>query len=49
VSNFDKEVKRLWVALEDKVRRVDDRVSRIEDKVDGTDIGGALLQEKVQG
>ena len=49
VSNFDKKVKRLWVALDDKAKRVYDRVSRIEDKVDGADIGTPLLQEKVQG
>jgi len=49
VSNFDKALKRLWLGLEDKLKRVDDRVTRIEDKVDGTNIGAALLQEKVQG
>ena len=36
------------MALEDRVKRVDERVTRLEDKVDGTDIHAADLAERMQ-
>lgn len=41
-------MKKRWVALEDKVKKVGERVERLENKVDGTDIHVAELSERVQ-
>ena len=48
MCNTEKDLNKLWVALEDRVRKVDERVTRIEDKVDGADIHAAQLSERVQ-
>ncbi|KAH3722076.1 hypothetical protein DPMN_065027 [Dreissena polymorpha] len=48
MCNMEKDLNKLWVALEDRVRKVDERVTRIEDKVDGADINAAQLSERVQ-
>ncbi|XP_052278539.1 uncharacterized protein LOC127877007 [Dreissena polymorpha] len=48
MCNMKKDLNKLWVALEDRVRKVDERVTRIEDKVDGADFYAAQLSEWVQ-
>ncbi|KAH3868347.1 hypothetical protein DPMN_031490 [Dreissena polymorpha] len=48
MCNMEKDLNKLWVALEDRVRKVDERVTRIEDKVDGVYIHAAQLSERVQ-
>ncbi|KAH3821645.1 hypothetical protein DPMN_123410 [Dreissena polymorpha] len=48
MCSMEKDLNKLWVALEDRVRKVDERVTRIEDKVDGADIHAAQLSERVQ-
>lgn len=47
VTNFEKELKSIWVALDDRTKRVEERVSKVEDKVNGTDIAMGLLADKV--
>ncbi|KAH3723499.1 hypothetical protein DPMN_049287 [Dreissena polymorpha] len=45
---IEQDMNKLWVAIEDTVKKVDKRVTRIEDKVDGADIHAAQLSERVQ-
>ena len=47
VDSSEKELKKVWVAIEDKVKRTDERVSKLEDKVYATDIGVALVDSRV--
>ncbi|KAH3873188.1 hypothetical protein DPMN_036416 [Dreissena polymorpha] len=39
VCDFDKELKKIWVALEDRVKRTDTRVCALEEKVELVDVG----------
>ncbi|KAH3721304.1 hypothetical protein DPMN_064224 [Dreissena polymorpha] len=48
MCNLEKDFNKLWVALEDRVRKVDERVTRLEEKVDGADIHAAQMSERVQ-
>lgn len=47
VSNFEKELKSIWLAIDDRAKKLEERVAKIEDKVDGTDIGVAMMSSKV--
>jgi len=47
VSDFDKELKKLWVAMEDRAKRGDERLDRLEDRVDGTVIGVARVESRL--
>lgn len=47
MSNYEKDVKCLWAALDEKLKKVDDRVTRLEDKVDGADVDAAVLQDRL--
>ena len=47
VNSIDKELKSIWVALEDRTKGVESRMSKLEDKVDGADIGAAMLSSRV--
>lgn len=47
VSGFEKELKSIWAAVEDRSKRMEERVTKLEDKVDGADIGAGLLASKV--
>ncbi|KAH3888550.1 hypothetical protein DPMN_012588 [Dreissena polymorpha] len=44
VCNLE-DINELWVALEDRVRKVHERVTRLEDKVDGADLYSAQMSE----
>lgn len=46
--SLEKDIKNLWVALDERVKKVDERVIRLEDKVDGADIHAADLTERLQ-
>ncbi|KAH3707387.1 hypothetical protein DPMN_066792 [Dreissena polymorpha] len=45
---FEKELKSIWVAIDDRAKRLEERVSKIKDKVDGDDIGAALLASRIE-
>ena len=47
VDRFDIEIKKLWVALEDKNRKVSERITVVEDKVESSDFSIGLLSDKV--
>jgi len=47
VVDFEKELKKVWVALEDRVERTDERLAKLEDKVDATNIGVGLVDSRV--
>ena len=47
VDKFDTEIKKLWVVLEDKNRKVTDRVIVEEDKVESSDFSIGMLSDKV--
>ena len=47
VVDFEKEMKKVWVALDDRVKRTDERVAKLEDRVDATDIGVGLVDSRV--
>ncbi|KAH3777115.1 hypothetical protein DPMN_178552 [Dreissena polymorpha] len=47
VMDFDKELKKIWLALDDRVKRTDARVMSLEERVDYADVGAAQMAEKV--
>lgn len=38
----------MWVAFDNRTKKIEERVSNIEDKVDGADIWAALVNSKVE-
>ncbi|KAH3739996.1 hypothetical protein DPMN_046690 [Dreissena polymorpha] len=48
VRSFEKELKSIWVAIDDRAKKLEERVSKIKDKVDGADIGAALLASRIE-
>ena len=47
VTEFEKDLKKVWVALEDRARRTEDKVSRLEDKVDASEISYTEISSRV--
>ena len=47
VDVFDREIKKLWLALEDKNKKVTERVVAVEEKVESTDFALGMLSDKV--
>ncbi|XP_060605464.1 uncharacterized protein LOC132757979 [Ruditapes philippinarum] len=47
ISSFEKELKSIWVAIDDRAKKVEERVTKMEDKIDSTDISSAILAGKV--
>ncbi|KAH3817607.1 hypothetical protein DPMN_119146 [Dreissena polymorpha] len=45
---LEQNINKLWLAFEERVQKVDQRVTRLEDKVDGADIHAAQLSERMQ-
>ncbi|KAH3886199.1 hypothetical protein DPMN_010200 [Dreissena polymorpha] len=43
VSAFESELNKIWLALDERAKRTEEKVMRLEDKVDSTDIGIGLL------
>ncbi|XP_052788391.1 uncharacterized protein LOC128223149 [Mya arenaria] len=46
--SLEKDINKLWGALDARVKKVDERVIRLEDKVDGADIHTAELAERTR-
>ncbi|XP_052777962.1 uncharacterized protein LOC128215300 [Mya arenaria] len=47
VTDFEKDLRKLWIALEDRVKRTDDRVNKLEDKVESADVDASVMAERV--
>lgn len=47
MENSDKDINRLWVALEHRVKKVDECVMRLEHNVDDADVNAAIMAERV--
>ena len=47
VGEFEKELKSIWLVMEERAKKTEDRVMSLEDKVENADIGSALLASKV--
>jgi hypothetical protein len=47
VENFDKEMKKLWVYIEDKSKKSDERIEKIENKTESTDFSLGLVNDKM--
>ncbi|XP_052286605.1 uncharacterized protein LOC127882142 [Dreissena polymorpha] len=47
VCDFDKELKKIWVALEDRVKRIDARVCALEEKVELVDVGATIVADRI--
>jgi hypothetical protein len=47
VSGFEKELKSIWLAIDERAKKVEERVLHLEDKMENTDISAALLANKV--
>ncbi|KAH3691474.1 hypothetical protein DPMN_193003 [Dreissena polymorpha] len=47
VMDFDKELKKIWLALDDRIKRTDARVISLEERVESADVGAAHMAEKV--
>ncbi|KAH3768829.1 hypothetical protein DPMN_170045 [Dreissena polymorpha] len=39
VTDFERELKKVWVSLDDRAKRTDEKVTRLKDKVEAADIG----------
>ncbi|KAH3789037.1 hypothetical protein DPMN_167204 [Dreissena polymorpha] len=44
---LEKYMKTLWLALEDRVKRVDERVSKLEHSAEGADIAAAPVSSRI--
>ncbi|KAH3813002.1 hypothetical protein DPMN_141448 [Dreissena polymorpha] len=44
---METDIKKLWVALDERIKKVDDRVKRVDDKVDGVDIHAAQMASRI--
>ncbi|KAH3774332.1 hypothetical protein DPMN_175711 [Dreissena polymorpha] len=44
---LEKDTKTLWLALEDRVKRVDERVSKLEHSTEGADIAVAHVSSRI--
>jgi hypothetical protein len=47
MAKIEKDMNTLWLALEDKVKRVDERVSRLEHITEGADIAAAQVTSRI--
>ncbi|XP_053383295.1 uncharacterized protein LOC128549767 [Mercenaria mercenaria] len=47
MDTFEKDMRSLWVAIDERGKRVDERVAKVEDKVDGMDIGAGLMANRI--
>lgn len=47
MCDFDKELKKLWVAIEDKAKRADERFDLFEDRVNGIDVGVTRVESRL--
>lgn len=47
VDSFDKELKSIWTAIEDRAGRTDERVTKVEDKVDMADVNVGLVSSRI--
>ncbi|KAH3850604.1 hypothetical protein DPMN_093027 [Dreissena polymorpha] len=47
VSAFESELTNIWLALDERAKRTEEKVMRLEDKDDSTDIGIGLLDSHV--
>ena len=47
VDGFDKELKKLWVFVDEKSKKTDEQVTRVEEKVERCDFSLALANDKV--
>ncbi|KAH3719801.1 hypothetical protein DPMN_062675 [Dreissena polymorpha] len=47
VSEFEKELKKVCIALEERAKRTDERARTLEDNVELVDMGSALLSSRV--
>ncbi|KAH3833253.1 hypothetical protein DPMN_106558 [Dreissena polymorpha] len=44
---METDIQKLWVALDERTKKVDDRVKRVEDNVDGADIHEAQMASRI--
>ncbi|XP_052281151.1 uncharacterized protein LOC127878663 [Dreissena polymorpha] len=49
MAKMEKDIKTLWLALDDRVKKVDERVSRLEHVTEGTDIAAAQVSSRIDG
>jgi predicted nucleic acid-binding Zn-ribbon protein len=47
VSDFEKELRKVWVALDDRAKKTEERVRGLEDRVDSVDMETSLLSSRV--
>ncbi|XP_052258671.1 uncharacterized protein LOC127863292 [Dreissena polymorpha] len=47
VCVFEKELKKIWVALEERVKRTDARVLALEEKVELVDVGATIVADRL--
>ncbi|XP_052766903.1 uncharacterized protein LOC128207802 [Mya arenaria] len=47
VTDFERELRKIWIALEDRVKRTDERVNKLEDKVESVDVEAGIMADRV--
>lgn len=47
VTDFERELKKVWVALDDRAKKTEEKVTRLEDKVEAADIGVGEVSSRV--
>ncbi|KAH3741012.1 hypothetical protein DPMN_047730 [Dreissena polymorpha] len=45
--NFEKEIRKVWVTIEDRAKATEKRVKRLDDRVDFVDMGSNLMSTRV--
>ncbi|KAH3860388.1 hypothetical protein DPMN_023286 [Dreissena polymorpha] len=47
VTDFEKEIRTVWVAIEDRAKSTEERVIRLEDRLELADMGTSLISTRV--
>ena len=47
VTDFEKEIRKVWIAIEDRAKATEERVIRLEDRVELVDMGSTLMSTRV--
>jgi len=47
VNSFEKDLKRLWLHVEDKTKETTDKLNKVDDKVDGLELAEGLHRDRL--
>lgn len=48
VMDFETELRKVWIAFEDREKNTEERVLQLEDRVESIDFGAGLIESRVE-